>query len=138
MRESRVRLSDKLDALGVPRLDLIWQLAAGDLHSYRRFDELLFAALPQLGIQARRITHELDPGGWPVIMQIGKHHMGTTRMHRDARHGVVDENCRVHAAHNLFVAGSSVFPTSGMANPTLTILALALRLADYLKAELAA
>jgi choline dehydrogenase-like flavoprotein len=53
-------------------------------------------------------------------------------MHRDPRQGVVDENCRVHATANLFVAGSSVFPTGGFANPTLTIVALALRLADHL------
>jgi choline dehydrogenase-like flavoprotein len=65
------------------------------------------------------------------------HHLGATRMHRDAHQGVVDENCRVHATANLFVAGSSVFPTGGCANPTLTIVALALRLADHLGRALA-
>jgi len=63
------------------------------------------------------------------------HHMGTTRMSADAKTGVVDPNCRVHGMENLFVASSSVFPTSGYANPTLTILALALRLGDHLKAN---
>ena len=58
--------------------------------------------------------------------------MGTTRMHPDPRHGVVDENCRVHGTENfLHVAGSSVFPTGGWAPPTLTIVALAIRLADH-------
>jgi choline dehydrogenase-like flavoprotein len=59
--------------------------------------------------------------------------MGTTRMHREERQGVVNENCRVHGIPNLFIAGSSVFPTGSFANPTLTIVALALRLADHLK-----
>jgi choline dehydrogenase-like flavoprotein len=58
--------------------------------------------------------------------------MGTTRMSRDPRRGVVDEHCRVHGVENLFIAGSSVFPTSGAGTPTLTIVALALRLADRL------
>jgi choline dehydrogenase-like flavoprotein len=62
--------------------------------------------------------------------------MGTTRMHRDPAFGVVDENCRVHSVANLYVAGSSVFPTGGASNPTLTIVALALRLADHLKVRL--
>jgi choline dehydrogenase-like flavoprotein len=60
------------------------------------------------------------------------HHLGTTRMHADPRQGVVDPDCRVHSVDNLFVAGSSVFPTYGASNPTLTIVALALRLADRL------
>jgi choline dehydrogenase-like flavoprotein len=64
-------------------------------------------------------------GGW--------HHMGTTRMSDDPKRGVVDRHCRVHGMENLYVAGSSVFPTSGSANPTLTLVALTLRLADHLK-----
>jgi choline dehydrogenase-like flavoprotein len=65
----------------------------------------------------------------------GFHHMGTTRMASDPSAGVVDAHCRVHGVANLYVAGSSVFPTSGWANPTLTILALALRLADHLEGK---
>ena len=61
------------------------------------------------------------------------HNMGTTRMNENPRFGVVDANCKVHGISNLFVAGSSVFPTGGFANPTLTIIALAIRLADHLK-----
>ena len=59
--------------------------------------------------------------------------MGTTRMHDSASEGVVDANCRVHGVSNLFVAGSSVFPSYGTHNPTFTILALSYRLADHLK-----
>ena len=60
-----------------------------------------------------------------------------TRMHADPRYGVVDQNGRVHGTVNLFVAGSSVFPTSGYANPTLTIVALSLRMADHIRSMLA-
>jgi choline dehydrogenase-like flavoprotein len=59
--------------------------------------------------------------------------MGTTRMHQNPRLGVVDANCQMHGLPNLFVAGSSVFPSCGYANPTLTIVALAIRIADRLK-----
>jgi choline dehydrogenase-like flavoprotein len=64
-------------------------------------------------------------GGW--------HHMGTTRMNTDPKKGVVDENCQVHGISNLFIAGPSVFPTGGYANPVLTTVALSLRMADYVK-----
>ena len=68
-------------------------------------------------------------------MEISWHHIGTTRMAASPRDGVVDGNCRVHGTANLYVAGSSVFPTAGNANPTLTIVALALRLGDHLEAR---
>ena len=64
------------------------------------------------------------------------HHVGTTRMHADPGQGVVDAHGRVHGLTNLFVTGSSVFPTGGFANPTLTIVALALRLAEHLDKQL--
>ena len=78
----------------------------------------------------------VDEAGWPNSMEGGKHHMGTTRMHIDPKRGVVDPDGRVHAVANLYIAGSSVFPTCGYANPTFTIVALALRLADHLKTRL--
>jgi choline dehydrogenase-like flavoprotein len=57
-------------------------------------------------------------------------------MHSDPRQGVVDPDSKVHDIDNLYVAGSSVFPTGGSANPTLTLVALTLRLADHLKVRL--
>jgi choline dehydrogenase-like flavoprotein len=78
-----------------------------------------------------------DDISWPKDMYGDQHNMGTTRMHRDPRLGVVDEDCRLHGVANLYVAGSSTFPAGGAANPTLTIVALALRLADHLKERLA-
>ncbi len=72
-----------------------------------------------------------------VLPWWGSHHMGTTRMHDDARQGVVDANAKVHGIANLYVAGSGVFPTYGSSNPTLNLVALTLRLGDHLKTVLA-
>ena len=74
---------------------------------------------------------------WPATLSGGWHHMGTTRMHENPRLGVVDANCRVHGLGNLYVAGASVYPTGGAANPTLTLVAVSLRLSDHLKRTLA-
>ena len=79
----------------------------------------------------------MDDGHLPDQIIGGWHHMGTTRMHQDPKKGVVDQNCRVHGISNLFIAGPSVFPTSGYANPSLTIVALAVRLADHIKSLMA-
>ena len=67
----------------------------------------------------------------------GGHHIGTARMGEDPRTSVVDRDCRVHSLDNLFVAGSAAFPTSSQANPTLTLIALALRLGEHLAQRLA-
>jgi choline dehydrogenase-like flavoprotein len=69
-------------------------------------------------------------------MKPGFHQIGTTRAHVDPRHGVVDSDCRVHGIANLFVAGSSVFPTAGRVNPTLTLVALAIRLSEKIQRSL--
>lgn len=85
-------------------------------------------AIESKGLGALIEDPSVDDAGWPSSMEGGKHHMGTTRMHADPKRGVVHPDCGVHAIANLYVADSSVFPTSGYANPTLTIVALALRL----------
>src|SRR5258706_16247360 len=126
-------LSEQKDALGMNRIKLNWQLTQQDLESYHHFREVIFSELQYLGFEIRKINHELDSDGWRVSIVPAKHHSGTTRMSEDPHQGVVDENCKVHGVSNLFIAGSSVFPTSGMANPTLTIVALAVRLADHVK-----
>src|SRR5664279_3989594 len=74
--------------------------------------------------------------GWQRDILGGPHHVGTTRMSADPRHGVVDKDCRVQSVENLYVAGSSVFTTGGYANPTFTLVALALRLAETLRDRL--
>jgi choline dehydrogenase-like flavoprotein len=134
--ESRVTLSDRKDKLGVHQINVHWQTTRQDVENYRQVEELLYTGLQKLGFTTRRFAHELDSDGWPISMTASKHHMGTTRMHASPRQGVVDANCRVHGVDNLHIASSSVFPTAGMANPTLTILALAVRLADHIKSRL--
>jgi len=96
--------------------------------------------LGRLGEELQRLgigtLAPLDPSeidGWPANLEGGWHQIGTTRMHEDPRRGVVDPEGRLHGMTNLFVAGSSVFPTAGAAPPTLTVVAMALRLADRLR-----
>ena len=134
--ESRVMLSEKKDALGIPQIALTWKTSQVDTDSYRRFVKILHSSLHTVGMKTTSFRHDLSPDGWPVSMRPAKHHMGTTRMHKDEKHGVVNEHGQVHGIHNLYIAGASVFPTSGMANPTLTIVALAIRIADRIKHQL--
>jgi choline dehydrogenase-like flavoprotein len=134
--DSRIGLGKDLDVFGLRKVFVDWQLTAEDRRGMATGNRLLGAELGRAGFGRLRSTVPEDDSGWPSDMRGDQHHMGTTRMHRDPSVGVVDENCRVHGAANLYVAGSSVFPTSGTANPTLTIVALALRLADHIKERL--
>ena len=132
--DSRVTLSPRRDALGQPLARLDWRLSELDCRSWTTGLELLARELAD-----RRLGQIIGPDAERREAAIerlrgGRHHIGTTRMADDPKHGVVDRNGQVHGVGNLFIAGSSVFPTAGHANPTLTIVALALRLADHLKA----
>ena len=142
--ESRITLSDSTDGLGKPKADLHWQLGDQDKHTLRVLARQLKQSLEQAGVGtfiSEPWIDDPDPA-WPVDPTVGNHpiggyhHMGTTRMSRSASTGVTDENCQVFGYSNLFVAGSSVFTTSGWANPTLTIIALSHRLSDHLKNKL--
>jgi choline dehydrogenase-like flavoprotein len=131
LAHSRISLGRSRDATGLPRIRLDWQVDPADLAAGRRAVELFGEALGRAG--AGRV--ELDPGGRPfddLPVEIGNHPMGTARMHIDPAAGVVDPDGRCHDVENLYVAGSATFPASGHANPTLTIVALAHRLADHL------
>lgn len=130
--DSRVRLGGDRDALGMRMVELDWQLSSADRSSVVRATELLGAELGRAELGRLRLTISEEDAEWPPDLSGGNHHMGTTRMHDDPRQGVVDRDCRVHGMRNLFVAGSSVFTTAGSATPTLTIVALALRLAEHL------
>jgi choline dehydrogenase-like flavoprotein len=128
--QSRVYLGDKRDRLDMPVLVLDWRIRREETESLLRLQALLDCHLRRLGIGG------LDTAGEEFsdrLYRDASHHIGTARMSRTPREGVVDEQCAVHGVANLFVAGSAVFPTSGHANPTLTIVALAIRLADHLK-----
>lgn len=139
--DSRVRLIAERDALGVPRAALDWQLSELDKRSVRVTMEAFDRELRRLNLGHVELPEWLLDEGrpWQIDPLIsshpigGYHHMGTTRMAADPSRGVVDADGRVFGLTNLYVAGSSVFPTSGWANPTLTLLALSLRLAEHLR-----
>ncbi len=133
--ENRVVLCDKRDRFNRPRARLISRLSDQDIDSARRFLKYINKMFQESGIGALTFFEEMSE--WRNKTETGAHPSGTTRMHDDPRLGVVDKNCRVHGLDNLFVAGSSVLPTVGYANPTLTIVALAIRLSDHLKQILA-
>lgn len=129
LRRSRVTRSDRRDALGRRRARLDWQVDPADLASVHQAQELVAGALESAGVGRLLPT---DAGAPTPLVEGAHHHLGTTRMHPDPSRGVVDADGRVHGVPNLYVAGSSVFPTAGYANPTLTIVALALRLGAHL------
>jgi choline dehydrogenase-like flavoprotein len=136
-RNSRILLDDGRDVLGTPRVKVDWRWTKTEPTIIRRFCELFAREVGSSNVGRVKLLDQLDDekhlnklyqkrGG-------GTHHMGTTRMSISPKDGVVDVNCRVHEMSNLFCAGSSVFPTASWVNPTLTILALSIRLADHLK-----
>jgi len=129
---NRVVLADERDALGMPLSRLEWRITPFDSDSISGW-----LALLQRDFADGGIGEVIPPSeDWRDEVIGGPHHMGTTRMSADPRHGVVDADCRVHSVQNLYLAGSSVFATSGHANPTYTLLTLALRLADTLRKRL--
>ncbi len=133
--ENRVMLGGNLDALGCRKTHLHWLWRQRDMDSVRRAQILLADGFRRAGLGEYRIASE---HGRPVLDASGlHHHMGATRMHEDPKRGVVNANLRVHGVSNLYVAGYSTFPTGGYINPTLTVLAMSLRLADHLKQVLA-
>lgn len=138
LRDSRVTLAEERDALGVPRVRVDWRLGDQVLRTMDRTlalfaEELRLAEVGEIELPAPLTESGLQlapPRPWSNLGCW--HHMGTTRMHDSERQGVVDRHCKVHGVDNLYVAGSSVFPSYGANFPTLTIAALALRLADHL------
>jgi choline dehydrogenase-like flavoprotein len=135
---SRVTLGRGVDALGMAVLRVDWRPDALDLRTVRVGMRLLAQDLGRSGLAML----EDEPEGVEHAMlrdgAYGGHHIGTARMADDPREGVVDADGRVHGMRNLYVAGSAVFPTSSQANPTLTVVALAVRLAEHLGAEMTA
>ena len=141
---SRVKLIGETDAYGMPRVALDWRLSSIDVDSVAGIVAALDRESRRIGLGA------VEPAGWmadPAKHWVsddlisahpigGFHHMGTTRMADDPNRGVTDGWGRVHGLPNLYVAGSSLFPTGGWANPTLTILALSLRTADRIADEM--
>lgn len=136
--DSRVTLAGTRDALGMPRARVDWRLGDQVKHTFDRTFALVAKVVADAGItEATTLDPPLLGRDWPESLEGTWHHMGTTRMHDSPAQGVVDRNCRIHGLANLYVAGSSVFPTAGANFPTTTLVALALRLADHLRHQLA-
>lgn len=137
-RDSRITLGESRDALGLRRVSVDWRLTDLDRHTHVVLTQLTGQRL------ARACAGRFEASRWatdtdaPADVHGTAHHMGTTRMAVDPSQGVVDTDGKVHGIANLHVAGSSVFPTSGWAFPTFTLVALSLRLAEQLRVLLAA
>jgi choline dehydrogenase-like flavoprotein len=135
--DSRVRLGSACDALQMPQLHVDWRYSAGDVRTVSEALTLLREDIRHSGIG----SFDYDPASVEAEMTrygaYGGHHLGTARMGSDARCSVVNADCRVHGVDNLYIASAATFPTSSQANPTLSVLALALRLAAHLRAQAA-
>jgi choline dehydrogenase-like flavoprotein len=135
--ESRLRLSDRKDALGLAFLDIELRYAERDARSVLRAHELLDQSLRRAGLGRLDYREPPEARIASILRQAGDgyHQIGTTRMGLTPQDSVVDAECRVHGVDNLYVSSSSVFPSSGQANPTFTAVALALRLAAHLAGQ---
>ena len=135
--DSRVTLGTDRDELGLNRPVVDWRLTAQDRENYLRTHDLIHSALIRRGLIVPDASSTDPADAWPDRVSWCWHHMGTTRMHEDPKQGVVDAHGRVHGVHNLYIGGSSTFPTMGSDHPTINLVALALRLSDELTARMA-
>jgi choline dehydrogenase-like flavoprotein len=134
--DSRVTLAASSDALDVPRLHIDWRYTPGDLDTVVRALALLAGEFSRTGVGSFDYPPESVEMEMTRYGAYGGHHIGTARMGSDVRASVVNADCRVHGVNNLFLASAATFPTSSQANPTLTVIALSLRLAEHLKSLL--
>ena len=132
--DNRLTLSSQSDALGLKKFDLSYRVTDHDKDSLWRGMRLVAQALGEAGIGRMRLQENSGDRLWEQgLINYGDHHMGTTRAAVSPRSGVVDGDLKVHSVNNLFVAGSSVFTTGSHVPPTLTIVALSVRLANHLR-----
>ena len=132
--DSRITLSDRRDPLGMRISRIDWRVSEEEARAVRRITQLMVEQLSRMGLEPPILEEWVRDGAmFPDTIRDVAHPIGTTRMADDPACGVVDAQCQVHGVHGLFMAGSSVFPTAGHANPTQMIVAMALRLADTLK-----
>jgi choline dehydrogenase-like flavoprotein len=130
--ENRITLTDDRDALDMPVPRVVHEMSQRDLESLRRLHEQIATDLETMGYEGEVVGTLEDLA--KVEWRDAAHYLGTTRMGVDPEKSVVNPDLRVHTVDNLYVAGGSVFPTSGSANPTMTIVALSIRLAEHLRA----
>ena len=136
---SRVTIYNSVDELGMPRASLNWAFTPLELKSIKKIYEIIGQQAGAAGIGRVKLADDLverKGNSVPATTSGGWHHMGTTRMSLDPKSGVVDQHCKIHGINNIFMAGSSCFPTGAGVNPTFTIVALSIRLADHLKGQL--
>jgi choline dehydrogenase-like flavoprotein len=134
--DSRITLDTERDSLGMPRATLHWVLTPLEKHSIRKMYELIGQQIGKSGagrVKLKEYLWDENDHAWPEFTGGGWHHMGTTRMSDDPATGVVDANCKVHGIANLHIAGASCYTTAAAPNPTLTVIALSLRLSDRIK-----
>lgn len=132
VRENRVYLSDKKDKFGIPKINIDWQLTENDKARLWKSLEATGKELGALSMGRLRMLVERSDRLFGDQMGFGNHHMGTTRMAHSSKEGVVDKDLKVFGCTNLYIAGSSVFSTGGHVPPTLTIVALSIKLAEHL------
>lgn len=131
--DSRISLGSAVDGLGLRRAQVRWRTGDQERDTSRRMTRWIAEDLSRQGVaQVRDLPPMDDDDAWRAAVTDAFHPAGTTRMSVSPREGVVDPDLQVHGVRGLFAVGGSVFPASGYANPTLTIVALALRLADHL------
>ena len=133
--DSRVKLASDTDRFGKPLAEVAIRFGEAEGRTVGAIQEELAAQLGKAGLGRMRIDVDGSGDEWQERLGWQNHHCGGTRMHSSPREGVVDENCRVFGIDNLWIAGSSVFPCSGHANPTMNLVALALRLGEHLRGE---
>jgi choline dehydrogenase-like flavoprotein len=135
--DSRIRLSEHKDHLGVRKVVADWRTTDLDHRAFGTMLNSVKAEFTRLRLGEVKVFDWVGENYWPDTLLGGPHHMGTTRMSDDPKEGVVDRNAKVHGVDGLYLAGSSVFPTGGHANPTLTLLATTLRLCAHLETQFA-
>jgi len=133
LSESRIALTDKRDPLGLFQISIDWKVSAQEVETVRRYVQVVKQVFEQRGLA--RVVPDSALFHDRIVHKFGDnfHHMGGTRMASSKLEGVVDPNLRLFGTRNAYVCSTSVFPTSGFANPTHTLLALAVRLARHLK-----
>ncbi len=129
---NRIQLSDEKDIFGMPKIQLHWTISDQVIHTFEKSLDLFKSYIDQSGLGILEKEDFAKNKDWKGRINDATHHIGTTRMGVNDSEAVVDQNCKVFELDNLYIAGSSVFPTGSHSNPTLTIIALAMRLADHL------
>ena len=135
--DALVRLSNDIDLFGQRKLEVNWLVSEQELANARRAIQIGALEFGRMGLGRASSPLLERPNEWPAHGTSGKHHCGTTRMASNPQQGVIDKNAKVFGIDNLFVTGSSIFPTIGHTNPTLNLIAFSLKLADHLKERLA-